>query len=196
LDLKLANSQNPEQKPKVSKLPLPVSDSPLVIDLPDGQKIVIGKMTQGSVIEVATWRGVGRPDSRTSRLMLGVGSGNVNEEKEPSEIPQTPAKSKKPEDWRVVLYYLVIAVDFFKSLPWKKLVQKRKKSTITPVAVDSPHPIVLPKTENVDKSEPAIVIDEDIEAWLNKISAKTPPKKATATKKVVKKSAKPKAKRK
>ena len=45
--------------PVVTNLPLPISDTPLVIDLPDGQKLVIGKMSQGSVIEVATWRGTG-----------------------------------------------------------------------------------------------------------------------------------------
>jgi hypothetical protein len=65
------------QPAKVSQLPLPISDSPLVIDLPDGQKLVIGKMAEGSVIEVATWRGTGRPDSRTSRLMLGMSPGNI-----------------------------------------------------------------------------------------------------------------------
>ena len=54
----------------LSRLPMPPSDSPLVIDLPDGQKLVLGNMAAGSVIEVATWRGTGRPDSRTSRLML------------------------------------------------------------------------------------------------------------------------------
>jgi len=58
--------------PVISKIPIEVSDSPLVIDLPDGQKLVVGKMIQGTVIEVATWRGTGRPDSRTSRLMLGM----------------------------------------------------------------------------------------------------------------------------
>lgn len=58
--------------PVVSKIPVPVSDSALVIDLPDGQKLVVGKMTHGTVIEVATWRGTGRPDSRTNRMMLGM----------------------------------------------------------------------------------------------------------------------------
>jgi hypothetical protein len=48
-------------KPTVTKIPLPISDSALVIDLPDGQKLVVGKMTHGTVIEVATWRGTGRP---------------------------------------------------------------------------------------------------------------------------------------
>jgi len=52
----------------------PITDTqpPLVIDLPDGQKMVIGKLDPDAVIEVATWRGTGRPDSRTNRLMLGV----------------------------------------------------------------------------------------------------------------------------
>jgi hypothetical protein len=54
-------------------LPATVSDNPpLVIDLPDGQKLVIGELKPGIVIEVATWRGTGRPDSRTNRIMLGV----------------------------------------------------------------------------------------------------------------------------
>ena len=71
---------NSPDKPVVSRVPLPVSDSALVIDLPDGQKLVIGKMGQGTVIEVATWRGVGRPDSRTSRMMFGMSSAEIDVE--------------------------------------------------------------------------------------------------------------------
>lgn len=67
-----------KSEPIISKLPIPISDSPLVIDLPDGQKLVVGRMIQGSVIEVATWRGTGRPDSRTSRLMLGMSAGDIS----------------------------------------------------------------------------------------------------------------------
>jgi len=59
-------------EPTISNIPIPVSDNPMVIDLPDGQKIILGKLNPGSVIEVATWRGTGRPDSRTNRFMLGV----------------------------------------------------------------------------------------------------------------------------
>ena len=61
--------------PEMTSLPMNKGDSPLVIDLPDGQKLVVGNLAAGSVIEVATWRGPGRPDSRTSRLMLGMSSG-------------------------------------------------------------------------------------------------------------------------
>jgi hypothetical protein len=55
-------------------LPLTTRDSqpPLVVDLPDGQKLVVGDLDPGTVIEIATWRGTGRPDSRTNRFMLGV----------------------------------------------------------------------------------------------------------------------------
>lgn len=57
-----------------NELPLTTRESqpPLVVDLPDGQKLVVGDLDPGTVIEVATWRGTGRPDSRTNRFMLGV----------------------------------------------------------------------------------------------------------------------------
>ena len=77
-------------KPIVSRVPLPASDSALVIDLPDGQKLVIGKMGQGTVIEVATWRGVGRPDSRTSRMMFGMSSAEIDVDNPDSEINKSP----------------------------------------------------------------------------------------------------------
>jgi len=73
-------------KPIVSRVPLPASDSALVIDLPDGQKLVIGKMGQGTVIEVATWRGVGRPDSRTSRMMFGMSSAEIDVDNPEAEV--------------------------------------------------------------------------------------------------------------
>jgi len=66
-----------KMEPTISTLPMPVSDNPVVIDLPDGQKLVLGKLTAGSVIEVATWRGTGRPDSRTNRMMLGMTDGTT-----------------------------------------------------------------------------------------------------------------------
>jgi len=66
-----APANEPEATPPITP------DQPLIIDLPDGQKLVVGNMVEGSVIEVATWRGTGRPDSRTSRLMLGMSPGSL-----------------------------------------------------------------------------------------------------------------------
>ena len=68
---------NNKKKPQVMAPEPTAPEQPLVIDLPDGQKLVIGQMAAGSVIEVATWRGTGRPDSRTSRLMLGMSPGSL-----------------------------------------------------------------------------------------------------------------------
>ena len=216
----MANNPTPEEKPKVSKLPLPISDSPLVIDLPDGQKIVIGKMTQGSVIEVATWRGVGRPDSRTSRLMLGVGNGNVNDDQSSaSSQTSAPTRIAKPKDWRVVLYYIAIAINTVKKLPLGKYA---KKFSIAPLLKKMNPKIRVAKEENSVVSTPEksanvqetaakslTSVEDDIEAWLNKISekasqksvnssttAKTTVKKSAPVKKTVKRTATSKAKRK
>jgi hypothetical protein len=220
LDLKLANNPTPEEKPKVSKLPLPISDSPLVIDLPDGQKIVVGKMIQGSVIEVATWRGVGRPDSRTSRLMLGVGNGNVNEDQSASAQGQFAGSTKpvKPKDWRVVLYYLAMAINGIKSIPLKKLMEKISPAVLIKKFPSKPKvkreinktdtPSTQPSSAENKSTSTLTQVDDDIEAWLNKISekasqksaaaktpSKSPAKKSAPVKKTTKRAATSKAKR-
>ena len=78
------NSESPKE-PQRSKLPIKTDDSPLVIDLPDGQKIVLGKLPNGAVVEVATWRGTGRPDSRTNRIMLGMSNAPTDNFSTPEE---------------------------------------------------------------------------------------------------------------
>jgi hypothetical protein len=103
----------PQAPAKVSQLPLPISDSPLVIDLPDGQTLVIGKMAEGSVIEVATWRGTGRPDSRTSRLMLGMSPGNLSDDASTTTGYAGGQREKKPEGFAK---YLDIANNVFKTV--------------------------------------------------------------------------------
>lgn len=209
-----ANQDADKSVPKVSKLPLPISDSPLVIDLPDGQKIVVGKMTQGSVIEVATWRGVGRPDSRTSRLMLGMGSGNVNEDSDGDESqqpgPARPPVSRKPEGFAGVVYTIQMFIKNFSRINWsatfKALIQsltaKKSKKVKSPTvsseiqssADQSSHQVVAPAITVSPISE-----DAEIEAWLNKITekasrtSKPAAKKPAAKKAAVTKKAAPKS---
>jgi hypothetical protein len=212
----LANQENEKTAPKVSKLPLPISDSPLVIDLPDGQKIVVGKMTQGSVIEVATWRGVGRPDSRTSRLMLGMGSGNVNENNDgdgsQQSGPARPPVSRKPQGFAGVLFTIQHFFKNFNRINWSatakallsSLTSKKSKKKSAPSLANDEVALSEPRIE------PAITVspvsdDADIEAWLNKITEKaarttsksskpaakkSPAKKAAVTKKAAPKTAK------
>ena len=140
----------PQAPAKVSQLPLPISDSPLVIDLPDGQKLVIGKMAEGSVIEVATWRGTGRPDSRTSRLMLGMSPGNLSDDASETSGYASGQKEKKPEGFAKYLDIPNRAVKtiakFFMKLPVGKLkniklgkinLPKRAPKQIKPNSSDS-----------------------------------------------------------
>ncbi len=173
--MKLANSDNEKSAPKVSKLPLPISDSPLVIDLPDGQKIVIGKMVQGSVIEVATWRGVGRPDSRTSRLMLGVGNGNVNEDSDENSQAEPAAPAKvKAKGFAGFIASTEHFIRNFSRINWsatfKALLEqmKGKKSRKSPATK------ALSQSDSVTPMATVSPVSEDaeIEAWLNKITEK------------------------
>lgn len=213
-----ANQEGEKAAPKVSKLPLPISDSPLVIDLPDGQKIVVGKMTQGSVIEVATWRGVGRPDSRTSRLMLGMGNGNVNDDSEENSAQPGPAKppvSKKPQGFAGIIFVVENFIRNFNRINWSatfkallsSLTSKKSKKGKVRQSAEHQQEIAAPFEPSIT---PAFTVspvsdDAEIEAWLNKITEKasrttaksakpaakkSPSKKAPVTKKAAPKSAK------
>lgn len=92
--------ENKDLEPvETSQLPLSTRDSqpPLVVDLPDGQKLVVGDLDPGTVIEIATWRGTGRPDSRTNRFMLGVSTNDeeaVTEKKKLSKPIQISAEDE------------------------------------------------------------------------------------------------------
>ena len=135
-----AKKDNTPTKPIVSRVPLPVSDSALVIDLPDGQKLVIGKMSQGTVIEVATWRGVGRPDSRTNRMMFGMSTAEIEED----SLDSGPSSkvSLQPESLvsRILNYPMALVRWLFniQSVPTvKKNGKKRNKMIIEPSVSES-----------------------------------------------------------
>ncbi len=184
----------PQAPAKVSQLPLPISDSPLVIDLPDGQKLVIGKMAEGSVIEVATWRGTGRPDSRTSRLMLGMSPGSLSYDASDTTGYASGQKEKKPEGFAKYLDIANKAVKtiakFFMKLPVGKLkniklgkinLPKRAPKQIKPSSSDSGLPTsqsapsaVSSFTSPAFKSSKESKLDsnEDVDDWLAQIIKK------------------------
>ena len=171
------NKSTDSNSPKVSKLPLPATDSPLVIDLPDGQKLVIGKMSQGSVIEVATWRGTGRPDSRTSRLMLGMSSNAPKDALDNTDAESSePVKPIAPESG--VERYVFLTQQFLLKL-WRKV--KPLLIKITPAAkklVTKLQSKGLPKIKFRSKPrEPKVSVmtpeeNTEIDAWLSKITKK------------------------
>jgi len=117
------NSNLPD-KPIVSRVPLPISDSALVIDLPDGQKLVIGKMSEGTVIEVATWRGVGRPDSRTNRMMFGMSSAEIEEES--GQVQDESALAATAGTALRILSYPLAMLKWLLNIQTKPKAKKRK----------------------------------------------------------------------
>ena len=82
----------------VSRKIEPALENPLIVDLPDGQKLVVGKLADGSIIEIATWRGTGRPDSRTSRLMLGMANGQPTQERKGQGPEGNNSAPKNPQE--------------------------------------------------------------------------------------------------
>jgi hypothetical protein len=163
-----------KMNPTITNIPIAVSDNPVVIDLPDGQKLVLGKLNAGSVIEVATWRGTGRPDSRTNRLMLGMSDTTPisNENTQPVEVKE--AKKLSLPFGSITMPNIGGALVKVKSLKdmasssvasVKKAIEKSR--SLTPVETTA---------------------DLDINAWIENISreveAKGAQKRASATKKV------------
>ena len=142
--------------PQVSRIPLPISDTPLVVDLPDGQKLVIGKLTSGSIIEVATWRGTGRPDSRTSRMMLGMSSSQAGIS-EGDAASSAPVSSKKLNKIQGLLLPIVTTLIKVSSSISKKVKQIR----------------VIPD-EELKQKQPVTTseYDSEIKAWIDDIVSK------------------------
>lgn len=46
------------------------------VELPEGHQLIIGELPPGTIVEVATWQGTGRPNESTNRFLLSAsGSG-------------------------------------------------------------------------------------------------------------------------
>ena len=159
--------------PSVSSLPVPPSDSALVIDLPEGQKLVLGKMAEGTVIEVATWRGTGRPDSRTNRLMLGVsfGGNQVDEEKQEASVEDQTFVRKSLQILKVRFRFLVLFVQNVSRFLAPRinnvstLIRRRIEQAKSRKAIKS----------NISFEDQMSVSDSevDIEKWLESIRSKS-----------------------
>ena len=170
----MAKKESAPEAPVVTTLPLPNSDNAMVIDLPDGQKLVVGKMETGTVIEVATWRGTGRPDSRTTRLMLGVSSQEKVAESARGEVAQQKASTATPIG-KVKDFAGAVARSFAANL--SKIASKVKKFK---VEKPSTSPTLSAPISSVSVTSPTTSKDTDteVQAWLDSIIAKSEKKEA------------------
>jgi hypothetical protein len=160
----MARKNEENSAPVVTSLPLPSSDSVLVIDLPDGQKLLVGKMNHGTVIEVATWRGTGRPDSRTNRLMLGMSSSD-NE----SQVNSQDTEDDLVVDKRSVKYWIWIAGQISK---------KAKDLVVT--YLFKIKALISNRSNKLTSNQPVESIEDDVQAWLDNIKMSQPKKSAAA----------------
>jgi len=197
----VAKNIEPKRQPAVSNLPMPVSETPLVIDLPDGQKLVVGKMDAGSVIEVATWRGTGRPDSRTSRLMLGMSSSqdaasaNQGAKSANAESQSTPQSSETTQSIEKKINLSLPKIGSFAvKLPNINL------SILKNIDIKGTHHHLLKvKKKLVAKSKELTPIEShaelDIEQWLTNIKKESEAKTARSRARAASTSAKQTAKK-
>lgn len=160
----MAKKNSPES-PVVTTLPLPNSENAMVIDLPDGQKLVVGKMATGTVIEVATWRGTGRPDSRTTRLMLGVSSqeGIASKGEEPGSESTTLAKLNFVGQIKAGISKFSKAIIGF----FAKAKRFKVEKASTSATLSAPEPI-------------SARAETDVQDWLDSIIAKSDKKDAAS----------------
>ena len=149
----MARKNEENSAPVVTSLPLPSSDSVLVIDLPDGQKLLVGKMNHGTVIEVATWRGTGRPDSRTNRLMLGMSSSDTE-----GQVNSQDSQDDMVVDKRSVKYWIWLAGQI-----------SRKVKDLFVTLLLKVKSLVSKKSISSKPSKPADTIEDDVQAWLDNI---------------------------
>ena len=165
----MAKKNHSAPAPEVSTLPIKQDESPLVIDLPDGQKLVVGHMANGSVIEVATWRGTGRPDSRTSRLMLGMSS-TATAQTDASQAE--PAKTNsKPDALAVAKATVSKILTLVKRIPLTPVTKKVRAK----FSKQSDKPFIKTVANETKPRE-----SDDVEDWLNSILAKSEAKVAAA----------------
>lgn len=189
--------KNPEINlaPKITRLPSASTEAPLIIDLPDGQKLVVGEIPNGTVIEVATWRGTGRPDSRTNRMMLGVSNAETTISTEhSSEIASLEALENVPQN-KLTMIVKRISIFFLwlvnkspkkneerpqgnKSLPQK--VQKSSTAATARFKIQfkklslSSRGLNI-KDKNVDKDSDQNQISAETSEWLDSILNKSKP---------------------
>jgi len=78
------------------KFPAPLEGYAATVELPEGHHVTIGELTPGTIVEVATWNGTGKPDESTKRFLIsadGTGlsrrsgeSADQIEQKQPAQI--------------------------------------------------------------------------------------------------------------
>jgi hypothetical protein len=73
------------------KFPAPLEGYAATVELPEGHHVTIGELTPGTIVEVATWDGTGKPDETTKRFLISA-DGTGLSRRTGSEQPQVENK--------------------------------------------------------------------------------------------------------
>jgi hypothetical protein len=122
-------------------------------------------MNHGTVIEVATWRGTGRPDSRTNRLMLGMSSSDSE-----AQVNSQDSDDEMVVDKRSVKYWIWLAAQISK-----------KARDLVVTSLLKVKALLSNKSNKANTSKPVESIEDDVQAWLDNIKSKQPKKSALAS---------------
>ena len=57
------------------------------LELPEGHQLVLGELPPGTVVEVATWQGTGRPDETTNRFLLSASGSGLQRRERSAQDP-------------------------------------------------------------------------------------------------------------
>jgi hypothetical protein len=77
------------------QFPAPLEGYAATVELPEGHHVTIGELTPGTIVEVATWNGTGKPDESTKRFLISADGTGLSRRvvQEPSQV----SESVKPE---------------------------------------------------------------------------------------------------
>ena len=66
------NKETWEQIEKAVKDATEIKTPEMTVDLPHEQKLTFGNLKPNTIVEIATWRGVGSPDENSVRMLIGA----------------------------------------------------------------------------------------------------------------------------
>ena len=66
------------------------------LELPEGHQLVLGELPPGTVVEVATWQGTGRPDETTNRFLISASGSGLQRRERSSQKPEVRNQDSRP----------------------------------------------------------------------------------------------------
>ena len=73
------NNENWAQLEKAIQEATEIKTPEMTVDLPNDQKLTFGNLKPNTIVEIATWKGVGAPDDQSVRMLIGASLQNQEE---------------------------------------------------------------------------------------------------------------------